>query len=330
MNDWQQSLREAYREPLRLLKDLHIDPARIDWLDPTPSEFAMRVPRGFAARMQIGNPQDPLLLQVLPRRAEHEDVAGFVPDPLGEAQFQPFPGLIHKYHGRALLIATGACGIHCRYCFRREFPYAQARQGTDGWQAALTGLRADPSIEEIILSGGDPLSLSDDKLERLIEQLDDIAQLRRLRLHTRQIIALPERVTPRLLEIFARSRLRVVVVIHSNHANELDSQVQEALAQLRQIPALLLNQTVLLAGINDSAAILAQLSQRLFECGVQPYYLHQLDAVRGAAHFALADETARGIMRNLNAQLPGYLVPRLVREVPGAPGKSPLNWGPLD
>ncbi len=322
--DWQSALRMAYRHPTELLRDLDIDPAGIDWLD--PDSFAMRVPREFAARMRRGDPNDPLLLQVLPRRVEHQQRPGFVPDPLQEAQYQATPGLIHKYHGRALIIATATCGVHCRYCFRREFDYREAREGRDGWQAAVEQIADQPDIVEAILSGGDPLSLADDKLARLLTQLQSIPHLRRLRIHTRQPIVLPQRITPALLRRLEDSRLACVMVLHSNHANEIDNAVQQACERLKAAGVTLLNQAVLLAGINDTAQAQADLSERLFQAGVLPYYLHQLDAVRGAAHFEVADENARGIMRELNSRMPGYLVPRLVREIPGKPGKLPVNW----
>ena len=277
--------------------------------------------------MQAGNPHDPLLLQVLPRQIENQTNPGFVDDPLQEARFQAVPGLIHKYQGRALIITTAACGVHCRYCFRRAFPYSQSRAGQDGWRAAVDAISQDDSIIEAILSGGDPLSLSDLKLGRLLQQLANIPHLRRLRIHTRQPIVLPERITPKLLELLRDNRLRCVMVLHANHAQELDETVRNACQKLNQAGLTLLNQSVLLAGINDQPEALQQLSERLFELQVLPYYLHQLDPVSGAAHFQVADQRARGIMRSLNKLLPGYLVPRLVREIPGESGKLPIDWG---
>lgn len=327
LNNWQQALREAYRDPLDLLRDLGIAPDAIDWLAPDSNEFAIRVPRSFAARMRPGDARDPLLLQVLPRRLERQGADGFVADPLQEADFRRAPGLIQKYQGRALLVTTGACGVHCRYCFRREFPYADYGHGPDSWQTALATLAEDRSIEELILSGGDPLSLSDDRLGRLLAAASHLPQLRRLRLHTRQPVVLPERITPTLVELLGQARpQKLVIVLHVNHAQELQGDALQALASLQKTGATLLNQSVLLAGINDDARTLATLSQSLFDQNILPYYLHQLDPVRGAAHFSVADERARGIMAELNALLPGYLVPRLVREVPGAGGKLPLPW----
>lgn len=323
-SNWQASLREAYRDPLELLNDLAISPDEIDWLDRHP--FSMRVPRGFAARMQRGNPADPLLLQVLPRKVELQVRPGESADPLQESRFQPTPGLIHKYHGRALIIATATCGVHCRYCFRREFDYADARGGRDGWQYAVEALQQQPDIHEAILSGGDPLSLSDSKLKRLLVQLRSVPHLRRLRIHSRQPIVLPERITPALLDMLQNSPWPCVLVLHSNHAQEINPQVIQACQALKKAGVTLLNQAVLLAGINDSAQAQADLGEALFSAGVLPYYLHQLDPVAGAGHFNVADQRARGIMRKLNACAPGYLVPRLVQEVPGESGKLPIDW----
>ncbi len=325
--DWQGELRNAYRDPHALLRDLGIAADAIDGWSPPKDSFVMRVPRGFVRRMRHGDAADPLLLQVLPRQREQNHVVGYDDDPLNEREQQPRPGLIHKYNGRALVITTAACGVHCRYCFRRAFPYSEAREGSDGWQAAVQSIAADTSIHEAILSGGDPLSLSDDKLIRLLDALERIPHLRRIRIHSRQPVVLPERINGTLLARLARLDLKCVLVLHSNHAQELDHNVAEACTKLRKTGLVLLNQAVMLAAVNDNVDAQAALSERLFEIGVLPYYLHQLDPVAGAAHFAVADDDARGIMRKLNARLPGYLVPRLVREVPGEQGKLPLNWG---
>ncbi|MCC7462479.1 MAG: EF-P beta-lysylation protein EpmB [Gammaproteobacteria bacterium] len=320
---WQHALRAAVTDPAELLALLGLDPALVPPALAAARHFSLRVPRGFIARMRHGDPADPLLLQVLPRGAELLEAAGFSADPLGEAAAHGIPGLLHKYHGRALLVTTGACGVQCRYCFRREFPYDEIATG-NRWGAALTAIAADSSIEEVILSGGDPLSLSDARLHELAARLATIPHLRRLRLHTRQPIVLPERIDEGLLSWIGALRWPLVMVLHANHANEIDSTVAAALAALRARGVTLLNQSVLLAGVNDSAATLAALSMRLFDCGVLPYYLHLLDRVRGTSHFEVADARARTIMGELAALLPGYLVPRLAREVPGAPAKQVL------
>lgn len=321
---WQRALADAVTRPDELLALLDIDPA-LPALDYARlKDFPLRVPRGFVARMRRGDANDPLFLQVWPKPAEANTVPGFRHDAVGDLDKLLGGGLIHKYQGRALLIATGACGVHCRYCFRRHFPYSDALAARNQWRDALAQLATDDSIEELILSGGDPLSLSDDKLALLAEQLPTLPRLRRLRLHTRQPIVLPQRVDERLAAWLAPLPLQKVVVVHVNHAREIDGEVRGALARLRDCGATLLNQSVLLRGVNDSADTLATLSEALFDAGVLPYYLHLLDRAHGTAHFEVDEPAARTLMQQLNARLPGYLVPRLVREVAGAPGKVPV------
>jgi EF-P beta-lysylation protein EpmB len=282
------------------------------------------VPRGFVARMRYGDANDPLLLQVLPRAAELDDAPGFARDAVGDLDARTGRGVLHKYRGRALLIATGSCAINCRYCFRRHFPYGDETAAANRWHDAIAALRADASIEEVILSGGDPLSLSTPKLAELTDALATIPHIRRIRIHTRLPIVLPERIDEALLGWLGALPFGRVVVVHANHPNELDAAVADACARLASTGATLLNQSVLLRGINDEADTLALLSERLFECGVLPYYLHQLDRVAGTAHFEVDDATARALAAELTARLPGYLVPRLVREIAGAASKTPL------
>ena len=297
--------------------------------DAAARDFPLRVPRGFVARMRRGDPADPLLLQVLPTAAELVAAPGYTADPLVEvdesAAASPVPGVLHKYRGRALLLVTGACGVHCRYCFRRHFPYGEHAPRGDGWERALEWLAANPAVEEVILSGGDPLAVSDEKLAWLVEALDAIPHLRRLRVHTRMPVVLPERVDDALVAWLGGSRLSTVVVLHANHAQEIDGTVSAAIARLRAAGAAVLNQAVLLAGVNDSVAAQCELSRALFDAGALPYYLHLLDRVAGAAHFEVPEARARELLHGVMAELPGYLVPRLVREVPGAPFKVPLE-----
>lgn len=243
------------------------------------------------------------------------------------AAASPAPGVLHKYRGRALVLVTGACGVHCRYCFRRHFPYADHTRWGDGWGRVLDWLAASPDVEEVILSGGDPLAVGDDRLADLAVGLAAIPHLRRLRVHTRMPVILPERVDEALLSWLGHSRLRPVVVLHANHARELDGTVGGAIARLRASGATVLNQAVLLAGINDTVAAQCDLARQLFELGALPYYLHLLDRVAGAAHFEVSEARARELLRGVMAELPGYLVPRLVREVPGAPCKVPVDLG---
>lgn len=320
---WQLELARAVRSTDELLRLLDIDPAA-GRVRPLVGDFPLRVPRGFVARMARGDINDPLLRQVLPVDEETRPIEGYLPDPLQEATAMPCPGLLHKYHGRALLTLTGACAIHCRYCFRRHFPYADANPAGVHWEQAVAYLAAHPDIHEIILSGGDPLSLPDERLQQLTERLSAHAHLHTLRLHSRLPIVLPERIDAGLLAWLGRLRFRVVMVVHCNHPNEIDAPVRAAMQQLARAGVTLLNQSVLLRGVNDDAATLVQLSESLFAAGVLPYYLHRLDRVQGAAHFEVAAERACALYNAVHAALPGYLVPRLVEEVPGKPGKMPV------
>ena len=324
-SQWQTELAAAVSDPAELLHLLELDASLLEPARAASREFPLRVPRSFVARMRKRDPFDPLLRQVLPLGAELEPQPGFIHDAVGDMPSRAVPGVLHKYQGRVLLIATGACAVNCRYCFRRHFPYAEESARTAGWQPALQYIRSDAGISEVILSGGDPLSLSDRILADLVSRLQEIPQLRTLRIHTRQPIVLPARVDAELLSWLRNCRLRKVVVVHVNHARELNAEVTEVLRKLQDAGVTLFNQSVLLRGVNDSAEVLTELSQQLFTAGVIPYYLHMLDRVRGAAHFDVPDSRAREIARELRARLPGYLVPRLVREVPGAPAKMPLT-----
>ncbi len=331
-DSWQWQLAQAITDPLELLQSLALDPRLASAAHAAAAPFKLRVPRGFVRRMRAGDANDPLLLQVLPGARELLEQPGFDSDPLGEIAAMRAPGLLHKYHGRALLISTGACAVHCRYCFRREFPYPATVGDGGRWQAALAAIAADPSIEEIILSGGDPLSLTDQRLTELTESLRTVSHIQRLRVHTRTPIVLPERVDGGLCRWLSALPWPAVIVLHSNHANEIDDSVRAAMARLRASGATLLNQSVLLAGINDSVDALERLSHALWSAQVLPYYLHMLDRVRGAAHFEVAEPRARALMTALAARLPGYLLPRLVRESAGAPAKTVLasaHWDTL-
>jgi len=320
---WVDELRAAYRDPLELLRDLGIPPAAASYAPAAAERFAFRVPRPFATRMRHGDPHDPLLRQVLPIGAELREVDGFGADPVGDLAASPLPGLLHKYHGRALLLLAGACAVNCRYCFRREFPYQDA-VGSPRLDAALAHVAADTSLREIILSGGDPLLLDDARLAALAQALAAIPHVERLRIHTRLPVVLPSRVTPALVALLRDTRLRGVVVVHVNHAREIDGEVATALRTLGAAGVTCLNQSVLLRGVNDDVDALVALSESLFACGVLPYYLHLLDRVRGAAHFDVPPATARTLLAGLQARLPGYLVPRVVREIAGAPAKVPF------
>ena len=321
---WQQAWRDAVRDPLELLALLGLDALADRLSDEAAAQFPLRVPRGFVARMRYGDANDPLLRQVLPLDDEMRPVPGYGLDAVGDGAARTGTGVIQKYRGRALLVATGSCAINCRYCFRRHFPYADETAARDGWREAIALIRDDVTVEEVLLSGGDPLSLSNSKLAELTDALAGIPHLRRLRIHSRLPVVLPERIDDGLVAWLSGLPWPVTLVIHANHANEFDATVDAALARLRAADVHLLNQAVLLRGVNDDVDALAALSERGFAAGVLPYYLHQLDRVAGAAHFEVDDVRARTLHAALAARLSGYLVPRLVREVAGDTGKRPL------
>ncbi|WP_346838620.1 EF-P beta-lysylation protein EpmB [Microbulbifer sp. SAOS-129_SWC] len=321
---WQEEMADLVTDPRELLAHLQLDPAQLPQALDAAGAFALRVPRPFLNRIRPGDPRDPLLLQVLPGAPELAPRAGFSADPLEERDANPVPGVVHKYRGRLLLIAAGQCAVNCRYCFRRAFPYGDNHLNRSQWQAALDYIRARSELREVILSGGDPLVLGDRQLAWLAGELAAIPQLDKLRVHSRLPIVAPSRITEELLEWFSGGRLKPVLVLHCNHANEIDAEVRAALARLRAAGVTLLNQAVLLRGVNDSTAALEQLSETLFDAGVLPYYLHQLDRVQGAAHFEVQDSSALALVEQLRQRLPGYLIPKLVREVPGKASKTPL------
>lgn len=320
---WQQSLAQAVRSVGELLQIVGLDPNTVQGVDGGHLDFPLRVPRGFVERMRPADPMDPLLLQVLPQQAENIQLPNYSTNPLNEEDFSPVPGVLHKYNGRVLLVVVGACGIHCRYCFRRHFPYSEHQERD--WRQAVDYIAGQPGVSEVILSGGDPLTVRDEKLAALAAELAAIPHLRRLRIHTRMPIVLPERVDDHLLSWLTGTRLNSVMVVHSNHANEIDDNVRQALGRLRDGGVTLLNQAVILRGINDSAQALRDLCETLFEAGVLPYYLNLLDPVEGAAHFDVEVTRARELVWQLTKELPGYLVPRLVHEVPNAPAKLPVT-----
>jgi len=325
VESWQQQLQGALRSPGALALALGLDVEALPLARGSAAQFPLLVPRAFVARMEPGNPRDPLLLQVLSSAEEDVTAPGFSANPVGELdRYADRPGLIHKYAGRALLVATGQCAVHCRYCFRRHYPYDENALSRANRLQHVDDLLADPDIGEIILSGGDPLLLSDRELAQITERLAASDRRVTLRLHTRLPVVIPDRVTDALLEALGADGPAVVLVLHANHPREIDGPTARAIGRLRATGVTVLNQSVLLAGINDDARVLAELSDALFAAGALPYYLHQLDRVAGAAHFEVGDEQARRIVGRLAALRPGYLVPRLMREVAGATSKREL------
>jgi EF-P beta-lysylation protein EpmB len=321
---WQQILADLITDPKELLEILGLDPAGNPLGKQAALDFPLKAPRPFVARIERGNWQDPLLRQIWPDSLEAQHSADLVFDPLEEKRFNAAPGLIQKYQGRVLLMAAPHCAIHCRYCFRRHFDYAGNTLSRQQWLATLETIRQDSTIREVILSGGDPLANSDRQLAWLLDQLETIPHLSTVRLHTRLPVVIPQRITARLLQALGQSRLRVVMVMHVNHAQELDNDCSGIFDMLRTNGITLLNQSVLLSGVNDSIDDLTALSESLFQHHVLPYYLHLPDKVAGTAHFQVGLDKAKALHTAMRARLPGYLVPRLVREEPGAEAKSLL------
>ncbi|WP_318456610.1 EF-P beta-lysylation protein EpmB [Photobacterium leiognathi] len=322
--NWLNDLSNAISDPFTLLKLLKIDPT--PWENGLAARklFALRVPLSFVDKMEIGNPYDPLLRQILPLAQEFEVHQGYSVDPLEEQQNE-IPGLLHKYHNRVLLIVKGGCAVNCRYCFRRHFPYSDNKGNKPQWQQSLEYIAAHPEINEVILSGGDPLMAKDHELQWLIEHITAIPHIKRLRIHSRLPVVIPNRITDALCQILAETRLQTILVTHINHANEIDDALKTAMQKLKQANVTLLNQGVLLKGVNDSVVALTDLSETLFDAGIQPYYLHVLDRVQGAAHFMVDDEIARQLMAGLITKVSGYLVPKLTREIGGRASKTPLD-----
>ncbi|MDY0204993.1 MAG: EF-P beta-lysylation protein EpmB [Pseudomonas sp.] len=322
---WGEVLAQSLRSCDELLAALELQSTDFPDGLSAAKQFPLLVPRPFVAQMVKGDPYDPLLLQVLPLAAEDQLHAGFSVDPLGEQSTNVETGVIHKYHGRVLLLAASGCAINCRYCFRRHFPYSENRLGRSQWQSALNYIANDSSITEVILSGGDPLMLQDKHLAELVESIATIAHVQRLRVHSRLPVVIAERLTDELTDILTRTRLRSTLVLHVNHPRELTPLHAKRLAKMRQAGVTLLNQTVLLKGVNDSAEVLVELSEQLFNHHLLPYYLHVLDRVQGAQHFDVSSAEAYALYQHMLAKLPGYLVPKLVREEAGQPHKTPLH-----
>ncbi|TVR12672.1 MAG: EF-P beta-lysylation protein EpmB [Planctomycetota bacterium] len=318
---WRQELAQSLRDPDALWQYLQLPPEHLPAARALAKEFPLVAPMPFVRRITPQTMNDPLLMQLCPVAAEAQAVPGFSHDPVGERLAQVQPGMLRKYHGRALLITTSSCAIHCRYCFRRHFPYAQRARGPGWWRPAIAHIAADDSIDEVILSGGDPLMLSDEQLAQVVSEIAAIQHVQRLRIHSRLPIMIPQRLDLSCRQWLNQDSLQMVLVLHANHAQEIDEQVCQSLQPLRQEGVHLLNQAVLLRGINDSAQAQRLLGERLLSAGVLPYYLHALDPVAGAAHFHIGDQEAIAIMDELHRLTAGYLVPRLVREVPGEAGK---------
>lgn len=321
---WQEALKDAVRDPEELCRLVGL-PQWADRARRAAGDFPVFAPRAYIARMRYADRHDPLLRQVLPLEEELAAPAGYTSDPVGDLAATVLPGLLHKYHSRVLMVTTGACAVHCRYCFRRHFPYSEGPRSPQAWAGALDTIAQDHTLREVILSGGDPLTLVDSHLAELAGRLAAIGHVKRLRIHTRLPLMIPQRVTPELIGWLRSTRLTPIVVIHANHARELEGDAAEALTALADAGILLLNQAVLLSGVNDDVETLVELCERLVDLRVMPYYLHQLDRVVGAAHFEVDEAQGHHLIHTLRQRLPGYAVPRYVRETAGAPFKVPLD-----
>lgn len=322
--DWQQQLSQVVTSVDELWQLLELPAEALTGALQAARQFPLRVPRAFVAKIRKRDINDPLLRQIVPLGSELLPPPDFVSDPLAERSSNPHQGLLHKYQSRVLVIAGSACAVHCRYCFRRHFPYQDNQLSQTQFDALLDYLRQHPEVNEVILSGGDPLVTSNARLQRWVEALESLPQLTRLRLHTRTPVVVPERIDNGLLQLLKNTRLKTIMVLHCNHANELDTNFDNAMAHLKDASVTLLNQAVLLRGVNDSLDAQVDLSERLFDAGLLPYYLHLLDKVAGAQEFAITDAEAFELYRQMAARLPGFLLPRLTREVPGAPAKQVL------
>ncbi|MGF1753403.1 EF-P beta-lysylation protein EpmB [Vibrio makurazakiensis] len=322
--NWLKQLSNAISDPRKLLEALDIEASNWENGFAARELFSLRVPQSFVDRMEKGNPQDPLLRQVLPLSEEFEVHAGYSADPL-EEQDNPIPGLLHKYQNRALMIVKGGCAVNCRYCFRRHFPYQDNKGSKSVWQTSLDYVAQHPEINEVILSGGDPLMAKDTEIEWLVRAIEAIPHINTIRIHSRLPVVIPARITNELCHALSNTRLNVVFVSHINHANEIDNELKQSLQKLRQSGITLLNQGVMLKGVNDNVNSLKELSESLFDAGVLPYYMHVLDKVQGAAHFYISDQEAKQLFKELIEQVSGYLVPKLTREIGGKASKTPLD-----
>jgi len=320
--NWQKLLANAITDPAQLLKQLNLSKQYLAGALKACQQFPLRVPQYYVDLMDKNNINDPLLKQILPLDLEMEAIEGFSQDPTGDLNAKVSQGILDKYQGRGLIISTGACAVHCRYCFRRHFPYQNENAGAKQWQQTIEYLTTATDLNEIILSGGDPLCLSNQRLVFLLDELDKIPHIKRIRWHSRFPVVLPYRLDQGLIDLIQQSRFKHIFVLHLNHPKEITSVLKKRLRPLVKLNVLLLNQAVLLKGINDQSEILAKLSEACFDADILPYYLHKLDKVAGAAHFEVSDKKARKIILQLRNQLSGYLVPRYVEEVAGEKSKQ--------
>lgn len=319
---WSQHLSQAITSLPELIKHLGLPESLIEQGIEAQQSFKLLVPRPYLSRIEHGNLSDPLLLQILPSSAEMQTVLGYSKDPLEEADHNPQKAIVHKYKRRLLVITTGTCAVNCRYCFRRHFPYGDNQLAQAEWQSVIDYLKVHPDVNEVILSGGDPLMMKDALLANKVRQIEALPQIKRLRIHSRLPVVIPARVCDEMLDWINESRLDIIMVWHINHANEIDEELAQAAFKLKQAGVTVLNQGVLLKGINDTVEAQVNLSEAVFDAGILPYYMFTLDPVEGAAHFDITIEDAQKLMGKVAAELPGYLVPKLAKEIPGKTSKT--------
>ena len=324
--NWQKELANSFNSPETLLAYLGFDVKAHTKDNHARNLFAVRVPRFFADLMAKNDLNDPLLKQVMPVADEFVVDPDFSTDPLEEQQSSE-QGMLHKYHNRVLLMVRGGCAVNCRYCFRRHFPYAEHHNNKADWLEVFKQIGSDPNIDEIILSGGDPLMANDDYLLWMLQQINLIPSIKRVRIHSRLPVVLPYRITEQFLQLCQQAQQQIIMVLHINHPQEISAELADKVALLIQVGVTVLNQAVMLRGINDSTDTQMALNETLFTHRIQPYYLHLFDKVQGAAHFAISDERAVAIMRDVMTKQSGYMVPKLVREIGGEASKTPVDLG---
>lgn len=319
---WRQIQRETFTDWKKLVDFLQLDLDSPKARLLTHSSFPLNLPLRLAQKIQKNCWNDPVLIQFLPTTEEEKESPLFVLDPVEDEAFRKTPKLLHKYQARALLLSTSACAMNCRFCFRRNFAYETTEKK---FEKELQEIRLDTSLSEILLSGGDPLSLGHTQLESILKELEQIPHVKRIRFHTRFPLGIPERIDADFLKLLGGCEKQIIFVIHCNHAHEFDDTILESLRQIQRLGVIVISQSVLLKGVNDTVEALEELFLLLINNGILPYYLHQLDRVQGAIHFEVPETTGKELIAELQKRLPGYAVPKYVKEEAHKPHKTPIT-----